>query len=379
MPSSYTYYWEVKDILTQFLHAFDGAIVRRYTTARQSTNAVGVRYVYAPKQRVLHDLINRAQHITLPVVSFWIDSIQRDQSRVFNKLEGMYYNKDTYNNKTIHRLQPLPVDINVSVSILTRFQSDMDQIVSNFVPYSDPYFVVSWSKFGSPEIEIRAPVLWNNELAMSYPVEQAPNDPTRVVCDTKFTIKGWIFKNETDATGRIFKIDTNFHAFSASDVNNPFANESFTTSATALIDSCSRSKTPVNYSGKANITGYEFSTITNIFLSGSYDYMFPGTTTYNLFSASGLSALYPPLVNVVPVQAYKVNNNNSISLTYQTPYASGYFDIIVVNAAGYTKMTGTVKPSFPYAKGIEVVSEHKYIWDTAYITWDAATFQWQVA
>ena len=86
----YTYHWEVKDLLTQFLQAFDGAIVKRYNNQRIAGNIIGVRYVYAPKQRVLHDLVNKSQHITLPAVAFWITSISRDNTRVFNKLYGQY-------------------------------------------------------------------------------------------------------------------------------------------------------------------------------------------------------------------------------------------------------------------------------------------------
>ena len=121
----YTYNWEVKDLLTQFLQAFDGAIVKRYDINRVPGSNVGVRYVYAPKQRVLFDLVDKAQHLTLPVVAFYISTISRDQSRVFNKLVGQYWTDNTtsvYNQSTANQnLQPVPINIEVSVSILTKY------------------------------------------------------------------------------------------------------------------------------------------------------------------------------------------------------------------------------------------------------------------
>lgn len=387
----YTYNWEVKDILTQFLHAFDGAIIKRTTKFGIVGNNIAVRYVYAPKQRVLHDLINKAQHLTLPVVSFWISKVSRDPNRVFNKLEGQNFNEKYFSSESTRMLQPVPVDITVNVSILTRFQSDMDQIVSNFVPYSDPYFVISWTKYDEPNVEIRSPVIWDNNLQMSYPVEQQPTNPTRVTCETTFVIKGWLFKNVANPIGRIYKIDANFYPVSGTptlqninELVNPNLTESFTVTATPRITSCSRWLTPVDYSAKAQVQGSNLNTVVAVYLSGSSDYMFNGVTTVDLFSGTPLSATYPALENVVPIQDFSLVNDSTMALTYQAPQAGGYFDIIVVNAAGYTLMTQSVAelqlvPSPPYINGIEVTGVLNYTWENAIITWDASTFQWQLA
>ncbi len=40
---------------------------------------IEVRYVFAPKQRVMYDIINKAQNITLPVVAVNLTSITRDE------------------------------------------------------------------------------------------------------------------------------------------------------------------------------------------------------------------------------------------------------------------------------------------------------------
>ncbi len=387
----YTFNWEVKDILTQFLQAFDGAIVKRKTNTGAVGNNISVRYVYAPKERVLHDLVNKAQHITLPVVSFWITSINRDSSRVFNKLEGNYYNKAFFDSKSTHDLQPVPVDIAVSVSILTKFQSDMDQIVSNFVPYCDPYFVISWQKDGESGIEIRTPVIWDNNLRLSYPVEQTPSAPTRVVCETSFVIKGWLFKNVVSPVGRIYKIETNFYPVSGTptlqNINylvNPNLTESFTVTATPRIIISSRWQTPFGYSSTVEVQGPGLGSVVAVLLSGSANYMFPNAGTADPFGNTSLSATYPPLQYVVHAQSFSIINDTTIAITYQAPQAGGYFDIIPINAAGYTFMTTTVynenytvQP--PYINGIEITGTLNLTWEDAFITWDAATFQWQLA
>ena len=362
----YTYHWEVKDLLTQFLQAFDGAIVKRYDNQRNPGNNVAVRYVYSPKQRVLHDLINKAQHITLPAVAFWITSISRDSNRVFNKLEGQYglgYDS-SYNN---HNLQPVPVNIEVSVSILTRFQTDMDQILSNFVPYSDPYFIISWTREGMSNIEIRSEVLWSGNLAMTYPIEQQSNQPTRVACDTSFTIKGWLFKYDANPVGRIFKIDSNFYPVSGTptlqnidDLVNPTYTESFVISAIPEISYSNRWLTPTALSGSVELYGNEYDYTTAVYLSGNNN-MFSGTLTASPFlSSSNLSASFPTLRGVIPALSYYINSNNKLTVSYPAPQSTGYFDVIVVNDAGYTKLsTGSYNINFstqyPFISGIQVV------------------------
>lgn len=342
----YTYHWEVKDLLTQFLQAFDGAIVKRYTNERTAGATFGVRYVYSPKQRVLHDLVNKAQHITLPAVAFWITSISRDQSRVFNKLYGQYWNSggnDAYNSSSSeHNLQPVPINIEVSVSILTKFQSDMDQILSNFVPYSDPYFIISWTREGMPGVEIRSEVLWNGNLAMTYPVEQQSNQTARVLCDTTFTIKGWIFKYDANPVGRIFKIDTNFNPVSGTPtlqnidyLTNPELTESFTISARPQPVFTSRELTTIGLTGVADVFGEMLNYTNAVYVSGSPG-MFTNTVTVSTFALSNsLSAHYPTLHNVTPVLDYSISSDNKVTVTYPTVQIPGEMYIIIYNEAGY--------------------------------------------
>jgi len=85
-----TFHFEIKDLVTQFVAAFDDIIIKRYDKNRVPQTNIQVRYVYSPKQRVIYDLVNKAQNITVPVVAVNITNVSRDESRVFNKLAGFY-------------------------------------------------------------------------------------------------------------------------------------------------------------------------------------------------------------------------------------------------------------------------------------------------
>ena len=95
------YHFEIKDLLTQFVAAFDDTVISRFDKNRNAKQNIDVRYVFAPKQRIMYDIVNKAQNLTLPVVAINLTSVTRDESRVFNKLTPSYLpgNIFFYNSK----------------------------------------------------------------------------------------------------------------------------------------------------------------------------------------------------------------------------------------------------------------------------------------
>lgn len=217
-----SYHFEVKDLIASFIDAFDGTVIKRFNQNRSAEKEVKVRYLYAPKQRVLFDIVTPGQNLTLPVVSVTITGLTRDESRVFNKIAGFYVpqgDAETRKNAFTNFFRtPVPIDIGISMSILTRYQTDMDQILSNFIPFNNPYIILSWqiptSYNLSVQQEIRSEVLWSGTVNLQYPVEQDPTAKSLIIADTNFTIKGWIFPEETDPVKNIYYINTYLTAVS---------------------------------------------------------------------------------------------------------------------------------------------------------------------
>ena len=122
------FHFEIKDLLIQFVAAFDDVVIGRYNRSREVQDRIGVKYIYSPKQRVLHDLINKPQHITLPAIAVNISGISRDNDRVFNKLAGSWYQRNEGLPdallKTDFVPQPVPVDIGITMSVITKYQTD---------------------------------------------------------------------------------------------------------------------------------------------------------------------------------------------------------------------------------------------------------------
>ena len=365
---NYTYNFEIKDILTQFVAAFDDTVIKRYNKDREPRQDLEVRYVFAPKQRVMYDIINKAQNITLPVVTVDLKSVSYDSERSFNKVNKLYNYRNEVDNTQVH--MPTPVNLEVSMSIIGRYMQDVEQIITNFVPYTNPYIILAWKEPSSrsEDIEIRTEVLWDENISLNTPTETTYSDKFRVVADTSFTIKTWLFRERNEDSAPIYFIENNFLAVNknwnmfqpvtALDYENFFAEYSEDEDRDLYMTTQRLSGTPaitnVFYSDNGNLIEVYNTPVTlnkaddvvkpytYVFIGDNYDY-----TTEVLLSSnnttltSGLTSYDTKYTG--PVTGFKLSksnytvmSNNTMSVTLPPLSGSGNVDIIIKNPAGWT-------------------------------------------
>ena len=371
------FHFEIKNLLTQFVAAFDDTVISRFDKNRNAKSNIDVRYVFAPKQRVMYDIVNKAQNITLPVVAINLDSISRDESRVFNKLTGgiVPSTQSENANSSSKFLMPVPVNLEVSMSILARYMQDVDQIISNFVPYNNPYIILTWKvpeEYGTNyDQEIRSEVLWSGSLNYSTPTDTTYSEKFRITVDTSFTIKGWLFPEQKDTVGNIYKVDNNFIAVDLqnriySPLDQQITNNSFTEQGYSALSGYDNT-VPTNYTETITVSGVpEF---TNIFYTTSGVFEQLRNTTSVLSSQTNNFLLYGKSLNysnslyisanklnfftdyqqitsakLDTISAYKLDdslyniatdNLVSISLPTSTLSGVGKFTFVTANEAGW--------------------------------------------
>ena len=362
----YTYNFEIKDILTQFVAAFDGTVIKRFNNSKQERQKVQVRYVFAPKQRVMYDIINKAQNITLPVVTVDLASVSYDSSRAFNKVSKIH----TFltEDKSVSMPMPTPINLTVNMSILGKYMQDVEQIITNFAPYTNPYIVITWkepSLEGTP-IEIRTEVLWDENITINCPTETTYNEKFRVVADTSFTIKGWLFKDPNVADKPIYFIENNYIAvdanwninqpISALDYDNFFEQFKNDPNSSLYTDTINISGTPttdgvfyntpgglveatfngpvkLNTQTQSNsfiITGDNYSRTTAVLLSSNNTSITDNLTSFNTTYTGPVTGF------LLPDSNYNILSDNTINVSIPELSGSGNIDIIINNPAGWT-------------------------------------------
>lgn len=373
---SRTFHWEVRHILAQFEDAFSDIVIGRFDRDRVEQDAIHVNFRYSPKTRALHEIRNKNQHFKMPVIAVSVGGMRRDQNRVFNKIDGTYWT-DTSSPTTsawTHLLQPVPIDITMNMSIVARFQHDIDQILSNFIPYCDPYIVVSWKWpdiIPFADFEIRSTILWNEDVSFQYPNDIAANVPYRIIADTSFTIKSWMFKNKPPDGKPIYVIDTSFTAVSAieayevmldleNDDNTDYSTDYTVISARPQFIVCDpftlyeSNIQPLwlygrmfDYTSKLFVSAADFT----IFDTISTGLLSAGVTYQNAFSANiYTSGAYPGFSGIeVAPSGWSIIDKNTLYVPY-IPVSAGFVDIIAWNDAGYGKLSeDSIRPTLnPY-------------------------------
>jgi hypothetical protein len=377
------YHFEIEDLITQFITAFDDCVIKRFNGSREQKDQISVKYVYAPKQRVIYDIVNAGKNLTLPAVALNITSLARDNSRVFNKLDGFYYPATTkaapaaFSN---HVLSPVPINIGLNMSIIAKYQADVEQIISNFAAYTNPYIVLVWKIPVAYNLtqtyEIRTEVEWSGNIALNYPNDIAATDKYRLTADTSFTIKGWVFPEAPQENVKnIFFIDANFYAtrsLSGNPLNKIYSSyddyaslsatnfngfvETVNISATPTITDLFYSNyagigvqalenirlTPFLSGGVATIFGKRFLDTTLVAISSNnYDSFF-GTLT-------SLDFTYYPTLSCYLINSYTILSDNILTISIPSLTASGNFNFVIINDAGYDTTYSAYNTSFETA------------------------------
>lgn len=365
----YTYNFEIKDLLTQFVAAFDDTIIKRYDESRNVRQELEVRYVFAPKQRVMYDIINKAQNITLPVVTVDLSSVSYDSSRAFNKVNKLrtFISED----ESISMDMPTPINLEINMSILGRYMQDIEQIITNFAPYTNPYIILAWKEPTSngETIEVRSEVIWSENISLNTPTETTYSDKFRVVADTSFTIKGWLFKNTNTEDTPIYFIDQNlvaagkdwklqqplesldydnfFNNFKddpdndtyvtttrlsgVPEISNIYLNTSASPMEVSYVSPITLNKQSADYSVyNYTLIGDNYDHTTSVLLSSNNLTLTNNLTTFDTEYTGPITGF------ILPKENYTVMSNNTMNITMPYLSGSGDVDIIINNPAGWT-------------------------------------------
>lgn len=153
---------------------------------------INVTCVYGNRDRVLKSLENRDKTLKLPLVAITMGNISRDSTRVCDPHAGLQYQSREWLFNAKYNT-PVPVNIEYSMSIITKFQEDLDQIICNFIPFSNPDFYVVWPNPKYPTENMKSQIVWDSNIGITYPNEVGEKDPYRLTAETNFVFKSWIF------------------------------------------------------------------------------------------------------------------------------------------------------------------------------------------
>lgn len=333
--NAYNFHNEIDTNLKMFISALDDTVIKRYDAVTGVVkDSIKVNYTFSPKSRVFADLKGQADTIKFPIVALTVKGINRDNSRVKNKFEEFVYEDE---DGSLLRLRKVPVNINVEMTIVTKFAGDLDQILQNFAVFFDPYIAYSWSEPKSG-LEVRTETFWDGNISIEYPTEVQHNEYFRNIATTSFTIKTWMYRSSLTPIHKICKINADyiftkdFHCNyqTLKDSTNENQTDSYTISGRPIIRYVSPYYIKSGQDYEIKIQGSNLNNIESLYVSAS-------NGTYNLTEYDPLSS-GTLAFNGLLIDEFKKNGD---TITFNLPSASGlgFIDIIAVNDCGYGKLS----------------------------------------
>lgn len=204
-----SYNRELRTCTAQFLDVFNDLVIDRRDNNDVIQQLIKVPAVFGNRSRILKSLENKNKTLKLPIIAINMNGVTRDASRVADPKRGIMLQSGP--NWNYNLFAGVPVDVSYSMSVITKYQEDMDQIYSNFAVFFNPDIYVVWPNPKKKTEHIKSQVIWDGSWSIKTPDEIGDESPWRVTAETNFTYKTWVFPGMDEVadeqTGRIHRIN----------------------------------------------------------------------------------------------------------------------------------------------------------------------------
>lgn len=207
MFGKYAYHEIIKRTIIAFGTLFNNIQIRHQDGADNDISLIKVPIAYGPIQKFLSRLDEKPDPrnrvaITLPRMSFEMTGIQYDASRKVSTIQTFQANKSGTGPVQVY--MPAPYNIGIQLSIITKYQDDMLQIIEQILPYFQPQLNVTVDLVNSIGEKRDIPIILES-ISMSDDYEGDYSTRRSLVYTLNFTAKTAIFGAITDNKSPLIK------------------------------------------------------------------------------------------------------------------------------------------------------------------------------
>jgi hypothetical protein len=171
-------------------------------------SVIKVPLAYGPTQKFLARLkqnpdLNAPVQMTLPRMSFEFTNLAYDSSRKSTQTQTVVYTNPD-GTETKKGYLPVPYNMTITLSIYTKLNDDMLQIIEQIVPYFQPGYTLPIKFLGNLNEVINVPVQLDN-IDMSDDYEGNFDTRRALIYTITFTAKTYVFGPLKDVSSDIIK------------------------------------------------------------------------------------------------------------------------------------------------------------------------------
>lgn len=145
MISNYFYHEILRKTIVAFGTLFNDIKIKHKDNTGDDFSILTVPIAYGPVQKFLARIeqvpdLKKRVAITLPRMSFEMTGIQYDSSRKSSTMQTFKTIDNNNNNEMTKAFMPVPYNVNIRLSIMSKLNEDALQIVEQILPYFQPHF-----------------------------------------------------------------------------------------------------------------------------------------------------------------------------------------------------------------------------------------------
>ena len=197
-----------RSVIIGFGSLFNGIQIQKKDESDDTFSVIKVPLAYGPTQKFLARLqqnpdLNHPTQMTLPRMSFEFTKLQYDPSRKSTQTQQMVLASADGSEERKSYL-PVPYNMTITLSVYTKLNDDMLQIVEQIVPYFQPGYTLPIKFLGNFNEVMNVPVVLDN-IDMSDEYEGNFDTRRALIYTFTFTAKTYVFGPLKDVSGDIIK------------------------------------------------------------------------------------------------------------------------------------------------------------------------------
>lgn len=192
------YYEEIfKKTVTAFGTLFNNIYIKHRNEEGSVVSTTRVPLGYGPTQKFLARLeqvpnLNKPVQITLPRMSYEVVGMSYDSSRKTQQTQSFLTCLASDPSQIRKAYLPVPYNINFELSVMTKLNEDMLQIVEQILPYFQPDFKLTITLVKDIAEKRDIPIVFDN-ISMTDNYEGDFTERRALIYTLKFTAKTFIF------------------------------------------------------------------------------------------------------------------------------------------------------------------------------------------
>jgi hypothetical protein len=205
----YFYHEILRRTVVSFGSLFNNISIKHSDNNGNVTSVVKVPLAYGPTQKFLARLeqspnLNKPVQITLPRMSFELMGISYDSARKSTTTQTFLTSSSTDKKQEKKAYLPVPYNLDFELSIMTKLNDDMLQIVEQILPYFQPAYTITVDLVNEIGEKRDIPVVLNS-ITMTDDYEGDFSTRRALIYTLRFTAKTYLFGPVSSVSSDVIK------------------------------------------------------------------------------------------------------------------------------------------------------------------------------